>query len=758
MPPKRTSRKLRPNEQHVLIRKYDISIEGPVRRRDWPPKYTSIFGIVRDMEKIQYDEYSSRGAAGGHARLIHLSKMSNNVEMLVSEAHSLRSSFANEETWRLKTEHLVLKRFDMEVDCHVCRNRRWISDFHAVPTCEASAARLQSMRQRRLLCQCEEHVRAKLLMLAHHRPDRVLGLGRTHELEQLLAANPSILSTVLGEDADMDLYFPFLVIEAKSEKNTVGFESIERQTVFPIRAMLGLQRSLQAATGVQLDPMRVIDLWHGSILRHDSALQLLLIVDLICDWARDIFQHHILDSLRAAAGPDFPGLLSHNSIELVEPEPVHSPHSYLDIPLTASEAPGATAEQLSAASSPEPEIKPEFLVIPPDVAMGYVATSEPQPEALPPSIQSKKYQATVEDESDADIVAIDRFHAPSPSRSPTITPTPTPSNNSRNMAGEGDITGENWRKYLAIRAQTGVEVQFGWLSLPESAHDLAILLSALDREENIVETALRMLKLFNYKTPLVIERGFVDRVRRAWGQSNHAVHKDTRLVYACLTWRAGFNYVEWTVTKELAFVTASEVAFAALARLAGLDPSHLFPRIRSTKLADGLIAPLRFLPLPELLQAASKKKFLHLITCIGWARPDGWVEDPGNATLSERLWKCRVSIPKAFPRCKENIYVSSHRMAFLEPREGVPIPAAIHVPQVSKDRRFALLRVPSGERDIHPPYCAFLFDKLGTSDAQSPGPMIKGLLRDGLGCFYGTDTPLTALDRRRLAQIARLLS
>lgn len=90
-------------------------------------------------------------------------------------------------------------------------------------------------------------------MLAHHRPDRVLGLGRTPELEHLLAASPSIPRTVVGEDTDM--YFPFLVLEAKSEKNSVGFESIERQTVFPIRAMLDLQRKLEAASNVQFDPL-----------------------------------------------------------------------------------------------------------------------------------------------------------------------------------------------------------------------------------------------------------------------------------------------------------------------------------------------------------------------------------------------------------------------------------------------------------------------------------------------------------------------
>lgn len=42
---------------------------------------------------------------------------------------------------------------------------------------------------------------------------------------------------------------------------------------------------------------RVIDLWHGCMLSLDNALQILLIADYICDWARDIFRPNILRCL-----------------------------------------------------------------------------------------------------------------------------------------------------------------------------------------------------------------------------------------------------------------------------------------------------------------------------------------------------------------------------------------------------------------------------------------------------------------------------
>jgi FPC/CPF motif-containing protein YcgG len=90
-------------------------------------------------------------------------------------------------------------------------------------------------------------------VLAHHKPDRVISLERAHDIKRLMAANDDITPTVIKND--MDSCFPFLVIEAKSEKGTVGFDSIERQTAFPIRAMLDIQKRLETAGSAQMSPL-----------------------------------------------------------------------------------------------------------------------------------------------------------------------------------------------------------------------------------------------------------------------------------------------------------------------------------------------------------------------------------------------------------------------------------------------------------------------------------------------------------------------
>jgi hypothetical protein len=46
---------------------------------------------------------------------------------------------------------------------------------------------------------------------------------------------------------------------------------------------------------------KIIQLWDGSIMEKDISLQLLLIIDYIIDWARDIYRLSILWQLKSSA-------------------------------------------------------------------------------------------------------------------------------------------------------------------------------------------------------------------------------------------------------------------------------------------------------------------------------------------------------------------------------------------------------------------------------------------------------------------------
>jgi len=95
--------------------------------------------------------------------------------------------------------------------------------------------------------------------LPKQEPDRVYGLRATRNFQKLLSKQ-AINSLTSGERLTIGeivrtspfkegvepLLFPFLVLEAKSEKSANGFGDIQTQTAFPILALLKLQEDLQA--------------------------------------------------------------------------------------------------------------------------------------------------------------------------------------------------------------------------------------------------------------------------------------------------------------------------------------------------------------------------------------------------------------------------------------------------------------------------------------------------------------------------------
>jgi hypothetical protein len=88
------------------------------------------------------------------------------------------------------------------------------------------------------------------------KPDRLLGLRVTGRLDKILNRTEGPQGNTIGDsittcpfrDGCEPLLFPFLVVEAKSEKSADPFSKINLQTGFAIRALLELQRTLANAT------------------------------------------------------------------------------------------------------------------------------------------------------------------------------------------------------------------------------------------------------------------------------------------------------------------------------------------------------------------------------------------------------------------------------------------------------------------------------------------------------------------------------
>ncbi|CAJ2509175.1 Uu.00g142010.m01.CDS01 [Anthostomella pinea] len=171
------------------------------------------------------------------------------------------------------------------------------------------------------------------------KPDKVYGLRQVGTLLKLLRAKVGDdESCTLEERLNPTLFphdlkpqvFPFLLLEAKSQDHA-SFERIDNQTGLMIHKCLAIQQRLRDATssvsqwiagplcwyissigaswriaaGYAVESSRidfeVANLWVGRIDESNGALQLLLIADYICDWARNVHREAMIRSLHKLA-------------------------------------------------------------------------------------------------------------------------------------------------------------------------------------------------------------------------------------------------------------------------------------------------------------------------------------------------------------------------------------------------------------------------------------------------------------------------
>ncbi|KAJ5655918.1 hypothetical protein N7507_007868 [Penicillium longicatenatum] len=310
-----------------FIHENKLSFEGPINSTKWPQCHSALFSAIRKIEDVKYNQYvqhfqSTRPLSSQKSETI------DKAEYLVSAAKQCRAEETNEDTWRDKTENHLLSTFSNTMECQKCKllRWRWLSERRVEEETQSTLA----------LCKCIGNSLHGDRAASHHLfaekrgpgfvdrsaagirvqyPDRVIGFNNSPSLAAALQRHPD-LSPSPVKDA-RNILFPFLVLEAKAENNSC-FSSVERQTALPIKRLVDVQKSLRetckglpdtalvwflAFRGEEWivyacvpdgNETRIIDLWHGCILRDDCALQLCLIVDLICDWAWHTLHRDIL--------------------------------------------------------------------------------------------------------------------------------------------------------------------------------------------------------------------------------------------------------------------------------------------------------------------------------------------------------------------------------------------------------------------------------------------------------------------------------
>ncbi|KAF5676902.1 hypothetical protein FHETE_1964 [Fusarium heterosporum] len=364
-----------PNQREIqrkLMKKYNISFDGPIDRigdPHWPSDWNTRFEHIKGLGKYEYSQYRESITADG-LRFPWRSQVHRRAKRIAEKATQCIEGRKNESGWRLSLESEIMARFSVEIACVDCRGRLWRSEQEVIVNEQAGDDRgeynsLKARQRRRQPCNCntnnppqdiseqgisplfddraEEAIRysgelRSELPKREDRPDRVYGLRVTERLSRLLQlvedTKEGIKVSPFKSDGD-PLVFPFLVIEAKSEKGSDSVSDTQVQTAFAIRELLSIQLQLTQAAEQDMDrdggPLvwflsykgeqwrvsaayvhdqngkvyyRVVRLWTGSIDSQDCALQLLLILDYIVDWARDIYREGIVKNLRKISSSD----------------------------------------------------------------------------------------------------------------------------------------------------------------------------------------------------------------------------------------------------------------------------------------------------------------------------------------------------------------------------------------------------------------------------------------------------------------------
>ncbi|KFY35801.1 hypothetical protein V494_05585 [Pseudogymnoascus sp. VKM F-4513 (FW-928)] len=322
-----------------------------------PSEHSETFNFIRAIRNKNLDDYGKDMVFKSNEPW--RKQTHDRAKWLARRASSLVDQRRSEGGWRSNIENDVFHRFRVEVACPTCRARIWKSEIEAyndLPYDEA--VKLEERRTRRESCSCplehrptdsyydvgvnplfddraEEFILHGPLMetkLPKKKPDRIFGLKKTRAFAKILDADGRDYEDVPRcspfKNCIDPLLFPFLIIEAKPEKSSVGFEETQTQSALPIWELLRLQEGIRAEQSTEsqsASPLvwffayrgeswrvygcyvtrnepkqyEIVQLWDGCITDEDKSLQLLLIIDYVADWARDIYRPSILKHLKS---------------------------------------------------------------------------------------------------------------------------------------------------------------------------------------------------------------------------------------------------------------------------------------------------------------------------------------------------------------------------------------------------------------------------------------------------------------------------
>ena len=265
-------------------------------------------------------------------------------------------------------------------------------------------------------------------------------------------------------------------------------------------------------------------MWIGSIRSYDGALLLLLIIDCICDWARDIYR---LNIFRCLAGDDI------NMRDLTPAESTRSSH--------------VDESYVSPSFPNHPTPRPTS----PEIAIPIDLTTDVQDgdSEMKDAIFGGKDDGVVRSAIRTDYHPLLRFSI---------------SQNDSN----------NWSRHVTIRHSNLVYFDFRHFAIPEDHKEIKACLNTFGMDGGISHAAKCLLGLLDEKTAVGTTMDRIYELEQLWTRATPQISPRNRYpVRAQIMFNSHLRSKDWQLVRQISCLTGSPRAVKALSEIAGKSAS-----------------------------------------------------------------------------------------------------------------------------------------------------------------------------------------
>jgi hypothetical protein len=433
----------------------------------------------------------------------------------------------------------------------------------------------------------------------------------------------------------------------------------------------------------------IIELWEGTIRRNDKALQLCLIVDMIYDWASDIYREDVINCLsnyesgvddtrsetESIVWWDAQSQVSHSKIEQTHLEIYDSDEDWNQLPRSFR------------SSSPCPP-------------GSFPRTPEPEDLDL--------------QESPLGHSSLEGF--PRECISPPIV--------------------SSWEANSIIQDANKVIFTFRSLSLPETFGELATILS-IPSPEDLRQNAANLLQLFNLDRPIQITASFISALKNMWTGSSdteeHPLLPSNESVYAHISFQSYLRPSDYGIVREITAITGTSDALSSLWTIAKLGPPSFLGNRKLLLQGLDKVAILKRMTGSNSLRAAVQNScFTMTVMKDQWGSPVfDWVKEDSHGEYTSNLWinlghqSSGIIMSPIFGYfcatekiCNSDEYIGSNLDELLRWADG----------EYFFDRGAVIFKTPLASRDKCSWYCLTVFDDTDQDHRPSLGQKLLRLL------------------------------